>query len=160
MNTKQYVLDSLKRNGLAAAKILQEKAAEMTGTELYAEEEYIPDFQAACKKQNMLTRKASMTDGFVCRSTAGHVVRLLQNYDSTVYVHEDGTPWEPEELPAQWGFKWSTDPAKARPFIAVSTSPYNTGECCTHDGKTWRSGQDGNVWEPGTPNVKWEEVPM
>lgn len=148
MNQKDYVLDSLKRNGLAAAKILQEKAAEMTGTELYAEEDYIPDFKAACAKQNMLTRPI----GFVCRSTAGRMVKLTQPYDSTIYTQE------PEELSAQWGFKWSTDPAKALPFIALATSPYNTGECCTHTGKTWRSGQDGNVWEPGTPNVKWEEV--
>ena len=158
MNQKDYVLDSLKRNGLAAAKILQEKAAEMTGTELYAEEDYIPDFKAACAKQNMLTRHAGMTDGFVCRSTEGRVVRLLQNYDSTVYVHEDGTPWEPEELPAQWGFKWSTDPAKALPFISLATSPYNTGECCTEEGKVFRSKMDGNVYAPSAYTAGWEEV--
>lgn len=158
MNTWGVVYDSLTQIGLNAAKALQEKAESMTGTELYAEGEYIPDFVAACKKQNMLERHAGQTDGFVCRSSAGRVVRLLQNYDSTVWTHEDGTPWEPEELPAQWGFKWSTDPKDALPFIAIATSPYNIGECCTYDGKTWRSGQDGNVWEPGTTNVKWEEV--
>ena len=97
---------------------------------------------------NMLERKA----GFVCRSTAGRVVRLLQPYDSTIYTDE------PEELPAQWGFAWSTDPAKALPFIAVSTSPYMTGDCCTYDGHVWRSGQDNNVWEPGSVGVKWEDL--
>lgn len=158
MNQKDYVLDSLKRNGLAAAKALQEKAESMTGTELYAEGEYIPDFRAACAKKNMLERKAGLTDGFVCRSSAGRVVRLLQNYDSTVYLHEDGTPWEPEELPAQWGFKWSTDPKDALPFVAISTSPYNTGECCTEDGKTFRSKMDGNVHAPSAYPQGWEEV--
>ena len=65
---------------------------------------------------------------------------------------------EPEDLPAQWGFAWSTDPDKALPFIAVSTSPYMTGDCCTYEGHVWRSGQDGNVWEPGSVGVKWEDL--
>lgn len=148
MNQKKYVLDSLKRNGLAAAKILQEKAAEMTGTELYAEEEYIPDFRAACAKQNMLYRPI----GFVCRSSAGRVVKLLQPYDSSVFTQE------PEELSAQWGFKWSTDPAKALPFIALSTSPYNTGECCTENGEVHRSKMDGNVHAPSAYPQGWEKA--
>jgi hypothetical protein len=148
MNQKDYVLDSLKRNGLAAAKILQEKAAEMTGTELYAEEDYIPDFLAACKKQNMLNRPI----GFVCRSSEGRVVKLIQPYDSAIYTQE------PEELPAQWGFKWSTDPAKALPFISLATSPYNIGECCTEEAKVFRSKMDGNVYAPSAYPQGWEEV--
>lgn len=146
MNQKDYVLDSLKRNGKAAAQALQEKAADMTGTELYAEEDYIPDFKAACAKQNMLTRPI----GFVCRSTEGRVVKLTQPYDSTIYTQE------PEELSAQWGFKWSTDPAKAQPFIALSTSPYNTGECCTEEGEVYRSKMDGNVYAPFAYPQGWE----
>ena len=148
MNQKDYVLDSLKRNGLAAAKILQEKAADMTGTELYAEEDYIPDFKAACAKQNMLTRPA----GFVCRSSEGRVVKLLQPYDSEIYTQE------PEELPAQWGFKWSTDPAKALPFIAMATSPYNIDECCTEDGVVHRSLINGNVHAPSAYPAGWIKV--
>ena len=80
------------------------------------------------------------------------MVKLLQNYDSTVY------PQEPEDLPAQWGFQWSTDPKKALPFIALSTSPYAKDDCCTHDGHVWRSGQDNNVWAPGTAGAKWNDL--
>lgn len=134
MTDKQFVLQTMKDTGLARAQTLQAQAQEMTGTELYAAEDYIPDFQAAKAAKNMLERKAGQTDGFVCRSTAGRVVRLIQNYDS------DTHPQEPEELPAQWGYEWSTDPDKALPFIALSTSPYNTGDCCTHEGHIWRSG--------------------
>lgn len=152
MTDKQFVLQTMKDTGLARAQTLQAQAQEMTGTELYAAEDYIPDFQAAKAAKNMLERKAGQTDGFVCRSTAGRVVRLIQNYDS------DTHPQEPEELPAQWGYEWSTDPDKALPFIALSTSPYNTGDCCTHEGHIWRSGQDNNVWAPGTVNVKWEDL--
>lgn len=58
----------------------------MDGTELYAKEGYIPDFKEAVKNKNMLQRKAGQNDGFVCRSSAGRVVRLIQNYDSDVYT--------------------------------------------------------------------------
>ena len=152
MTDMEYVLDTMRRFGKVAAQSLQDRSSTMDGTQLYAEEEYIPSFTAAVAKQNMLTRKAGLTDGFVCKSSAGRVVRLLQNYDSTIYTQE------PEELPAQWGFVWSTDPAKARPFIAISTSPYMTGNCCTFEGHIWRSGQDNNVWAPGTVGVKWEDL--
>lgn len=158
MTSKERVLARERQRGLEAATALQANAENMTGTELYAAEDRIPAFAAACKKQNMLKRKAGLTDGFVCRSSAGRVVRLLQNYDSTVYLHEDGTPWEPEELPAQWGFKWSTDPAKALPFIAISTSPYNTGECCSENGEVFRSKMDGNVHAPSAYPQGWKKA--
>ena len=134
--------------GRANAMTLQSKAADMTGTELYAQDGDIPTFAAAVKNSNMLDRSA----GFVCRSSAGRVVRLVQPYDSTVYTQE------PEELPAQWGFKWSTDPAKALPFLASATSPYNKGDCCTDGGKVWRSTMDSNVWSPTAYPQGWEEV--
>lgn len=153
MNNREFVLDAMRRNGKAAALAVQEKASAMTGTELNAEDDYIPGFRAACARMNMLERKAGQTDGFVCKSSAGRVVRLIQNYDSTVYTQE------PEELAAQWGFVWSTDPAKAKPFVALSTSPYNKGECCLNEaGEAKRSIMDGNVWSPDTNPEFWEDA--
>ena len=143
MTEKEFVLDTLRRAGKAAAVNLQAESPSMTGTELCATEEYIPDFQAAKAAKNMLERKAGQKDGFVCRSSAGRVVRL---------------PQEPEELPAQWGFVWSTDPDKALPFLSLSTSPYAKGDCCTAGGKTWRSKIDTNTWSPETNPEFWEGV--
>ena len=161
MTNKELVLDALRKIGKASAADLQTRSESMTGTELYAEEDYTPDFQAAKAQKNRLEREA----GFVCRSTAGRVVRLIQNYDSTVYTQE------PEDLPAQYRFVWSTDPGKALPFVALSTSPYATGDCATYpvnetgqpdpDGTAihvFRSGQDNNVWAAGTVGVKWEDL--
>lgn len=37
-----------------------------------------------------------------------------------------------------------------------STNPYAKGDQVTHNGKTWRSMIDGNVWEPGV--YSWEEI--
>lgn len=146
--TKDELLILIQNQGLEDAKTLQQNAESMTGTEMYAAEDQIPDFAAACTTKNMLQRNA----GFTCRSTAGRVVRLLQPYNSETY------PAEPEELPAQWGFKWSTDPKKALPFISLATSPYDKDDCCTYEGHVWRSGQAGNVWAPGTVNVKWDDL--
>ena len=134
--------------GLVDAKDLQARSAEMDGTALYAEEEKIPDFAAAVKVKNMLERPV----GFVCKSSAGRVVKLLQVYDSNTY------PAEPEELPAQWGFKWSTDPAKALPFVAISTSPYMKDDCCSENGVVYRSMIDNNVWAPSDYPQGWKQV--
>ena len=149
MTDKEFVLNTMQQAGLNQAQALQARAPEMTGTELYAQEDYIPDFQAA---KNMLERPAGQENGFVCRSTAGRVVRLIQAYDSNTY------PQEPEELPAQWRFVWSTDPAKALPFVALSTSPYATGDCCTESGHVWRSKIDNNVWAPSGYPQGWTDL--
>jgi hypothetical protein len=158
MTNKEFVLETMKRSSKLVAQTVQTRSAEMTGTELNSESKYIPDFVAACAKMNMLERKAGLTDGFVCKSSAGRVVRLIQNYDSTVYLHDDDTPWEPEELPAQWGFVWSDDPAHALPFIALSTSPYMTGNCCTENGQVYRSKMDNNIHAPSAYPQGWEVV--
>lgn len=158
MNSKERVLKREYDRGRMAAQEVQERSPDMTGTELNAVDDRIPRFIEAAKKQNMLTRTAGQTNGFVCKSSAGRVVRLIQNYDSDIWLHEDGSRWEPEELPAQWRFVWSTDPAKAQPFVAISTSPYNTGDCCKENGTAFRSKMDGNVHAPSAYPAGWEAV--
>lgn len=148
MTSKERVLKREYDRGRTAAQEVQERSPNMTGTELYAVDDRIPQFKAAATKQNMLQRPI----GFVCKSSAGRVVKLLQNYDSSIYTAE------PEELPAQWGFVWSNDPAKALPFVAISTSPYNAGNCCTENGVVYRSKVDSNVWAPSSYPQGWEAV--
>lgn len=146
MTSKERVLARERERGRADAKSVQTNADSMTGTELNAAGDRIPRFAAAVQKENMLNRPI----GFVCKSSAGRVVRLLQHYDSTVFTQE------PEELPAQWGFVWSDDPAHALPFAAISTSPYMTGNCCEDEEKVWRSLIDNNVWKPSEYPAGWE----
>ena len=149
MTAKERVLNRERQRGEADAREVQTKSPEMTGTQLYAVDDRIPGFVAACKRMNMLDRPV----GFVCKSSTGRVVSLLQNYDSTIFTQE------PEELPAQFGFVWSTDPAKALPFIALSTSPYNKGDCCLNAaGEAKRSTLDNNVWSPDTNPEFWEDA--
>lgn len=148
MTNAELICDTLRRMGKTIAQSVQEKAETLTGTELNAEGDYIPSFEAACAKKNMLERPI----GFVCKSSAGRVVKLSQPYDSTIYTQE------PEELPAQFGFVWSDDPAHALPFVAISTSPFMKGNCCTEDDVPYRSTIDNNVWKPSEYPQGWEKV--
>lgn len=142
------MIETIKHMAKLAAQAVQANAENMTGTELNAEDKYIPEFKMAVVKMNMLDRPI----GFVCKSSAGRVVKLLQNYNSDIYMGE------PEDLPAQWGFVWSDDPAKAKPFIALSTSPYMKNNCCIEDGKVYRSTMDNNVHSPSAYPAGWELV--
>lgn len=148
MMNKALVLETFEKMGKTVASTVQAKSAEMTGTELNGEKNFIPSFVSAVAKMNMLDRPI----GFVCKSSAGRVVKLLQNYDSTVYTQE------PEELSAQWGFVWSQNPEDALPFVAMSTSPYMKGDCCTDNGDVYRSTIDNNVWRPTEYAQGWEKV--
>ena len=145
MTSREYVLDMMQRVALAAAQSLQSRATELTGTEVYAEQSAAPDFDP---EKQYLNYKV----GFVCRSPSGRMVRLLQPYDSTVYTQT------PEELPAQWGFYWSQNPEDALPFVALSTSPYMTGDCCTENGVVYRSTIDNNVWPPSEYPQGWKLI--
>ena len=153
MTSKERVLQRERERGRMAAQAVQEASPTMTGTELNAADDRIPRFTEAVKHKNMLDRKAGQDDGVGCLSSAGRVVRLIQNYDSDIFTGE------PEELPAQWRFVWSTDPSKAKPFIASSTSYYNTGDCCLNKaGKPVRSKIDVNTFDPDVSPEFWESA--
>ena len=92
------MLHTLSNIGLAQAIQFQDASSAMSGTEINEKSDFIPSFTSAVASKNMLERKAGIQDGFVCRSSAGRVVRLIQNYDSTIFTQE------PEDLPAQFGF--------------------------------------------------------
>lgn len=145
MTSKNLVLSTLKAYGKIIAKDLQNKAVDMTGTELYQSSDFIPDF-------NPERQYLNYEPGYICRSGAGRIVKLLQPYDSTVYTAQ------PEELPAQWGFYWSNDPKEALPFVSLATSPYMKGDCCTYDGNTYRSTIDNNTWKPSEYPSGWESL--
>ncbi len=145
MTDKDFVLSTLKQTGQQIAQALQMDAPDMTGTEIIAQEDFLPDFNP---ERQYLNFKA----GYICKSDIGNAVKLLQPYDSTIYTQQ------PEELPAQWGFYWSTDPAKAKPFMSLSTSPYNKGDCCTFNDSVYQSKIDTNTWSPNDYAQGWNRL--
>lgn len=71
--------------------------------------------------------------------------------------HTSQADWTPEAAPSLWT-KVLTDPSgEVLPWEQPeSTNPYMTGDRVTHNGKTWQSTVDNNVWEPGV--YGWIEV--
>ena len=149
MISREKIFEIMREKGRQDALILQDASIDMTNDEINSNDYQIPSFQSAIKNMNMMDRPI----GFICKSTVGRVVKLIQNYDSTIFTQE------PEELPAQWAFVWSTDPTKAKPFVAVSTSPYNIGDCCIGDDMiVYKSLINNNVWHPNSYPAGWESV--
>ena len=89
--------------------------------------------------------------------TAGFKVRRGGKLWRCVQAHASQIGWEPENAPSLW--------AKVLiPYETVvpeweqpdSTNPYSAGDKVTHNGKTWVSNIDNNVWEPGV--YGWTEI--
>ena len=71
--------------------------------------------------------------------------------------HTSQADWTPDTVPSLFAKVLIPDknviPEWEQP---ESTNPYSKGNKVTHNGKTWRSTIDGNVWEPGV--YGWEEI--
>lgn len=93
--------------------------------------------------------------------SAAYTVGQRVRYDNTLYkcltAHTAQAEWNPADSPSLWA-KVLTDPSGAiLPWEHPdSTNPYMTGDKVTHNGRTWVSTVDDNVWEPG--QYGWEEV--
>lgn len=82
-------------------------------------------------------------------------------YDDILYKvltdHTSQADWTPDAAPSLFAKVLIPDknviPEWEQP---ESTNPYGKGDKVTHNGKTWRSTIDGNVWEPGV--YGWEEI--
>ena len=95
------------------------------------------------------------------RSTATYAVGDRARYEDVLYrcitAHTAQESWTPTDAPSLWTKVLIPDsnviPEWEQP---ESTNPYAAGDCVTHNGKTWTSDIDGNVWEPGV--YGWSEV--
>lgn len=72
-------------------------------------------------------------------------------------AHTSQATWTPTDAPSLWAKvlipSSDTVPEWVQPD---STNPYSKGDKVTHNGKTWQSDIDNNVWEPGA--YGWSEV--
>lgn len=90
-----------------------------------------------------------------------YAVDTRVQYNGTLYkcitVHTSQETWTPADAPSLWA-KVLIDPSgEILPWEQPeSTNPYMTGDKVTHNGKTWVSDVDNNVWEPGV--YGWSEV--
>lgn len=141
------------QEGRRQALALQERAPAMSGTELIAEEDKIPAWNPA---KDYTGWKA----GYPV-ADEGQVWLLLRPHNS---AHYSGRP---SGLRALWGLAHTTDPVKAKPWVASygTSGLYLINEVCTYpaaDGveHVWRNLWDKNEYPPLTPNVesRWEDL--
>lgn len=146
MTSKERVLQRERDRGRMAAKELQTRAPEMTGTEIIAEEGKVPAFDPKKDYTGWLPGWPVADEG--------QMWVLIKPHNAAHY------PGRPSTLRAMWGLAHTTDPAKAKPFVAPygTSGLYMKGECCTENGGTHRSKVDNNPYSPSEYPDNWEEV--
>ena len=82
-------------------------------------------------------------------------------YDGNLYkclqAHTSQPDWTPTAAPSLWAKVLIPDPGTIPEWEQPdSTNPYMAGDKVTHNGKTWVSDIDNNVWAPGA--YGWTEV--
>lgn len=88
------------------------------------------------------------------RQYNGILYRCLQ-------AHTAQEAWNPAAAPSLWAKVLIPDPTVIPEWEQPdSTNPYMKGDKVTHNGKTWVSLVDNNVWEPGAVGSEslWSEV--
>lgn len=82
-------------------------------------------------------------------------------YNSILYkclqAHTSQSTWTPTDAPSLWAKVLIPTPGVIPDWEQPSsTNPYSKGDKVKHNGKTWTSDIDNNVWEPGV--YGWSEV--
>lgn len=88
---------------------------------------------------------------------AGQRVRYNGIIYSVLTDHTAQADWTPEAASSLFAKVLTSDDGAVLPWVQPdSTNAYKTGDKVTHNGKTWESEVNGNVWEPGA--YGWREV--
>ena len=144
MDSKEYVLAMMRSTGESKARALRESAGTMTGTEIIAQEDYVPDW----RQDGDYTAAPVGTPV----QDAGQVYTLLQPHNA---AHYPGT--SPASLAALWRVRHTADPVKAKPWAQpTSTSDmYLADECMVWtDGLVYRCKSD-TVYSPAEYAPAW-----
>ena len=84
------------------------------------------------------------------RTDGGVLYRCLQ-------AHTSQPEWQPSLTPSLWAKVLIPDTEEVPEWVQPdSTNAYSMGDKVRHNGKTWTSDINGNVWEPGV--YGWTEV--
>ena len=149
IDPKSIMYDEGRRQALA----LQSQAASMTGTEIIAREQDIPAWSST-KDYSKWPIGSPVQD-------EGQDWLLLTPHHAAHYTGR------PSGLRALWGLAHTTDPARAKPWVASygTSGLYMLDECCTYpvpDGSihVFRNLYDKNEFPPLTMNVesRWEDL--
>lgn len=95
------------------------------------------------------------------RSGVDYVAGARLLYNGTLYkvlqAHTSQETWTPDAATSLFANVLIPDPDVIPEWVQPdSTNPYMAGDKVMHNGKTWVSDIDNNVWEPGV--YGWTEV--
>ena len=80
---------------------------------------------------------------------------------TVLHAHTSQADWKPTAAPSLFAKVLIPDPSVVPEWEQPgSTNPYMKGDQVKHNGKTWVSLIDNNVWEPGVTGTAalWQEV--
>lgn len=97
--------------------------------------------------------------------TAVYAADARVQYQGVLYKclqgHTAQADWTPDAAPSLWAKVLIPDPDVIPEWEQPdSTNPYMVGDRVTHNGITWESTIDNNVWEPGVVGTEnlWKQV--
>ena len=125
--------------------------------------------------EKAMTDAQSITDAEAITATCLHpkwsgdgvqyTVGQRVQYENTLYTvlqaHTSQATWTPTAAPSLFAKVLIPDPSIVPEWEQPdSTNPYMKGDKVKHNGKTWVSLIDNNVWEPGVTGTTalWQEV--
>ena len=89
--------------------------------------------------------------------SVGDKVRYNDVLYKCITSHTSQDTWTPTDSPSLWAKVLIPDETVISEWEQPdSTNPYMTGDKVTHNGKTWVSTIDNNVWEPSV--YGWKEI--
>lgn len=86
----------------------------------------------------------------------GKRVQYMGGLYKCLQEHDSSEAWNPIDAPSIWAALLTSETDILDWVQPDSTNPYMTGDKVHHNGTTWISVVDNNVWEPGV--YGWEEV--
>lgn len=151
MDSKKFILDMIRARGESDALDLRDRAPDLDGTAIIAEQEKIPRFDGS---KDYTTWPAGAP---VWEEVDGErqVYTLITPHNASHYPGSS-----PSTLPALWSIRHTKDPAKAKAWLAPNgiSGLYETDERCTQGGHVWRNKQAGNAFSPDAMPSYWEDL--
>ena len=115
--------------------------------------------EQALEVQSLYPEWASLADGTTLK------VGERVNYEGLLYnvlqEHQKQEAWNPVDAPSLFAQVLIVDPSVVPEWVQPdSTNPYMKGDKVTHNGSTWESLVDGNIWEPGAVGTEslWKAI--
>lgn len=92
-----------------------------------------------------------------CEYEVGNRVLYNEVLYKVLQPHTSQSIWTPDAAPSLFARILVSESGEPLEWVQPdSTNPYNKGDKVLHNGKTWVSTIDSNVWEPGV--YGWEEI--